>query len=257
MKTIQKSSCPPHLRAYAATHPQDTWDAMRGNAADGGDKAYEEARRQIFQDQCKLCAYCESEVDVTSPHHCHIEHFHPKSASSPDKNWGLDWNNLLGVCSGGIKERDQYLFPQNMSCDAHKEDKICDDALANPLHLPPFPAAFLVNRGTGELYPHELFCTQYQNLQPNKFSTTRELLENTISILNLNCDRLCQARLLVSRNIEHQKRDLRKRGLHPTNALLKLAQRYFGTPWPRFFTTVRCCLGESAENSLRSINFQG
>jgi len=75
--------------------------------------------------------------------------------------------------------------------------------------------------------------------------------------LNLNCERLAARRRLLVLNIDQNKKTLRKKGISPTETPEKLASRYFRTKWPEFFTTLRCCLDQAAENYLRSVNYQG
>ena len=87
--------------------------------------------------------------------------------------------------------------------------------------------------------------------------TTTELVNQTIKILNLNCNRLTEKRQLLVRNIDHNKKVLRKKGIPPADMYENLVQRYFQRKWPEFFTTLRCCLGPAAEDHLLSIDFQG
>lgn len=257
MKTILKSDCPPNLARYAASFPNESWDDMRDDAAHGGADAYEEARSQLVKDQKGLCAYCECKLREDAPHTLRVEHFHPKSDPASGHNWHLDWQNLLATCTGGEREGDAFHLPENLSCDASKKDAIHDGDILNPLRLPPFPAAFCYDMGTGELAPNPEFCSQHPSLPGNTLSSTQELLLNTLRVLNLNCDRLCQARLQVSRYLEHQKKQFRERRIQAPTALRSLAQRYLSTQWPAYFTVLRHCLQPYADTYLRSINYQG
>ena len=76
-------------------------------------------------------------------------------------------------------------------------------------------------------------------------------------MLNLNCDRLASKRKLLVFNIEHNKKTLRQRGVPASDYAEKLVNRYFSMEWPEFFTTLRCCLGNAAEDYLHSANYQG
>lgn len=257
MKTILKSSCPPHLACYTAQFPDATWESMRNDTAHGGKQAYTEVREHLIQDQKSLCAYCECKLHKETPQRIRVEHFHPKSDTSSVQNWHLDWQNLLATCTGGEREGDAFPLPENLSCDACKKDTIHDGDILNPLRLPPFPAAFCYNMGTGELVPNPDFCSEHPSLPYNTLANTYELLLNTIRVLNLNCDRLCQARLKVSRYLEHQKKDFRERKLKPSAALRSLPQRYFGGQWPAYFTVLRHCLQPYAEEYLHSVAYQG
>ncbi|MBQ7608334.1 MAG: TIGR02646 family protein [Desulfovibrionaceae bacterium] len=147
MKTILKKTCPPRLACYAATVPYATWESMRNDAANGGDKAYTEAREYLIRDQKYLCAYCECKLREETPHAIRVEHFHPKSDTSSGHTWNLDWQNLLATCTGGEREGDAFPLPENLSCDACKKDEIHDGDIVNPLQLPSFLAAFWYDMG--------------------------------------------------------------------------------------------------------------
>ena len=257
MKTILKNACPPRLARYAAKFTSATWESMRNDAAHGGDAAYTETRAQLIQDQKYLCAYCECRLREEMPHAIRVEHFHPKSDTSSGHNWHLDWQNLLATCTGGEREGDAFPLPENLSCDACKKDAVHDGDIVNPLRLPPFPAAFCYDMGTGELAPNPVFCSEYPSLADNTLPNTRELLLNTLRVLNLNCYRLCQARLKVSRHLEHQKKQFRERGIQASVALRSLTQRYFAKHWPAYFTVLRHCLQPYAEEYLHSVPYQG
>ena len=257
MKTILKNSCPPSLARYATIFPNATWEAMRNDAANMGDIAYAETRSHLLKDQKNLCAYCECELNGDLSHTVRTEHFHPKSDTSSKHNWHLDWQNLLVTCIGGERECDAFHLPENLSCDASKKDAIHDGDILNPLRLPPFPAAFCYDMRTGELVPNTKFCSDHPALPGNTLSSTFELLQNTLQVLNLNCDRLCQARLKVSRYLEHQKKQFRERHIKASVALRSLTQCYFSRQWPAYFTVLRHCLQPYAEEYLHSVNYQG
>ena len=257
MKTIIKNACPPCLARYVAKFPDATWETMRNDAANGGNEAYAEVREHLVKDQKSLCAYCECGLREDAPHATRVEHFHPKSDTSSGHNWHLDWQNLLATCTGGEREGDAFPLPENMSCDASKKNIIHDGDILNPLRLPSFPAAFCYDMRTGELVPNTKFCSEHPALPGNTLSSTFELLQNTLRVLNLNCDRLCQARLKVSRYLEHQKKQFRERHIQASVALRSLAQRYFATQWPAYFTVLRHCLQPYAEEYLHSVHYQG
>lgn len=257
MKTINKNACPPKLARYAASFPDAHWEAMRNDALNGGDVAYEEARRHLVKDQKNLCAYCERKLREDAPHTIRVEHFHPKSDTITGHNWNVDWQNLLATCTGGEREGEAFPLPENLSCDASKKDEIHEGDILNPLRLPPFPAAFCYDMGTGELVPNPQFCSEHPALPGNTLSSTQELLLNTLRVLNLNCDRLCQARLKVSRYLEHQKKEFRERRIQASVALSSLTRRYLTKQWPEYFTVLRHCLQPYSEDYLHSIAYQG
>ena len=265
MKKIKKGVEPDELTAYRTKHPDAKWEEMRHDGIDNGAAAAKACLRTCIEQQGNVCAYCECSITIQSPQYCRVEHIHPKSDSSKDANWNLDWSNMVGTCAGITAQQERKIFPHpsNMSCDAYKNYLIqkkkigtdCENILLNPLTIPEFPPLFDINRFSGELVPHRDCNTV--TIEKNHFSTTEELVKNTIDVLNLNCDRLCTERLNVLENIEKQIQKARKEGKKPQDFMPKLATYYFKTQWPQYFTTIRCRLGKYAESYLQSVDFQG
>jgi uncharacterized protein (TIGR02646 family) len=167
---------------------------------------------QAIIDQSGLCAYCECKISADQPHRCRIEHFHPKADSSQNKNWHLDWQNMLATCNGGESEGSTAEpLPANLSCDAYKNHMITKGALQiqveqcifSPLHLPSFPNIFAFDKGTGHLEPDQSACSQT--------AIDADKLNNTIQMLNLNCERLARLRREIVVNIERNKKKLRQK----------------------------------------------
>lgn len=260
MKKVRKGECPPSLSAYAAEHPQATWKEMRGR---GRESVYYDIKERLLRDQRHLCAYCEGAIGQAD--NFQVEHFHPKSVDADGRNRHLDWNNLLGVCNGGATPPDQADSEgtsqrrrgrSHLSCGARKRDKN-SDLFLNPLRMPPFPAAYRINRLLGSLEPNEDFCREHPDLHEGRAASTRALLESTVNELNLNCERLRGERMAVIEFFDEQERAAREGGQKPGDILPKLARRFFGEPMQPYFTTARFCLGQAAENYLQSINFDG
>ena len=268
MKRVLKGPAPNSLQNYILKFPDANWEQMRSDNANGGSQASHECRNQAISDQKGLCAYCEQSISSNDPLHRRLEHFHPKSDRAGIHNWDLDWENMLAVCDGGSnRSKDEiksYPLPSNLSCDAHKDHMIqtkklpilCEGRLLNPLSVPAFPNLFALDKGTGRLMPAESSCAT-TNVAANVFGTTGELTDNTIDILNINCNRLVDKRRRLVINVEYNKKRLRESGYPPAEAYVKLVDRYFKTHWPEFFTTIRCCLGAAAEVYLKTIEFQG
>ncbi len=127
----------------------------------------------------------------------------------------------------------------------------------NPLDLAAFPNLFKFHRGTGELRVDPEVCANAPSFMPNHCGSTEALVENTIRVLNLNCDRLCQDRLRVSRQLERNLNQLLRQKTPKDQAESTLARRYFQRRWTRFFTVIRACLGPAAETHLQTIGYQG
>jgi uncharacterized protein (TIGR02646 family) len=258
LKKINKSSSPNNLTRYAQIHPQDNWDDFRASNQ-GAD--YQEIKALIFSDQGHICAFCENAI--YDFHQQCIEHFHQKSDNqSAHHNWALDWNNVIGVCSGGRDvDKSHFSLPANLSCDAYKGHLItinklsihCEGYLLNPLQLPAFPCLFDLDKRTGELKPK----TDYDHIgiENNHYDSLSEMVEKTIENLNLNCDRLNQQRLAV---LKQYNQEIKKaRTTNNIQIHLQLAERWFRQKWPSFFTTRRILLGDHAETYLENIQYTG
>lgn len=270
MKRVQRRQEPASLSTYRQRAPQSTWDQMKQDPHFGGPVAYDSCREQLIADQGGLCAYCEIDISDNNPLKCRVEHFHPKSDISPAHNWALDWNNLLAVCAGGSYKyghAPHTLEPlaRNLSCDAHKDQMIqsdrleeeCEGWILDPATLIDMPSLLSLEKSTGKLAPDINQCLLLQGWpQNNKHPDLKTLVQHTIDMLNLNCDRLCQARLKVIRDIERNKKKQRDMGHTPQQGLSNLAAHYLRFRWPGFFTTIRLCLGSAAEAHLAGLHYQ-
>jgi len=271
VKRVLKGSEPPSLTLYRNAVPQGSWDQMRNDLQHEGQQAYQDCRKTSIADQQGLCAYCEIDIRDNDPLKCRVEHFHPKSDKSTSHNWALDWENMLGVCNGGsnpyVSSSGFHLKPtdENLSCDAHKDRMIqakklaeqCSGWILNPLQISAFPSLFYIDKSTGFLLPNSATCAEQPPWPNNKHTDLEALVQHTIDMLNLNCDRLATQRKVLIRDIEANKKHQRSQGFTPEQGLTNLSRRYFRKAWPSFFTTIRLCLGEYAEAHLKSLKFEG
>ena len=262
MKKINKTPGPNALTRYAQHHPLDRWDPDFKNSNAGTE--YQALREQMLADQGGLCGYCEVRVADLPAHKQRVEHFHSKSDSAAGgKNWGLDWDNIFAVCTGGSHaDRAIHPLPRNLSCDSHKEHAIakgcvplaCEGNVINPLEMLAFPRLFDFDRRTGKLLPNTDACSQAE-FRGNRFDSTEELVENTIKVLNLNCDRLNKQRLEV---LHTYNREIKKAKQTQDKKIFQtLSKRWFGNKWHSFFTTRRALLKDHAESYLIAIGFNG
>lgn len=268
MKRAAKGAEPAALQAYRQAQPQASWEVMRGDVLYGGQQAYTDIRTQTHQDQGGLCAYCEIDIRQNDSLKSRIEHFHPKSDREAGVNWVLAWDNMLAVCAGGSYRHGtapHTLEPleENLSCDAHKDRWIqqkhlaeaCEGWVLDPLRLPGWPESlFRLNKFNGELQANAEACQKFDPWPGNQHADMQALVTFTIKALNLNCERLRQARLVVIRDIERQKKQQRLSGVGPQQGLDNVAQRCLRQRWPSFVTTVCLCLGNAA---WRHIQKQG
>lgn len=256
MKKILKSGDTPDLlRAFQQDHPSASWDQFKAEAR----QAYEQICATLESDQCGLCAYCEiaASKDLYT---LQVEHVVAKSYRDSSCNWALHWPNMLAVCQGGAqwaRDNQRYLepLPANMSCDQHKNHlvnagSLNDDSrgfVINPLELPAFPALVVV-LNDGSLIPNPTACDAVV-ISPNRHPTTLDLISKSIEVLNLNCYRLCQARMRASNLIN---RDLRQA------SPAAICPKYLGQRdghRRQFFTVYRCRLGRAAETYLAAAIF--
>lgn len=263
MKTIHKTAEPAALEAFRHSNPAADWNRFR---ADQQGQSYQATKAALMQDQKGLCAFCETDLGSDTSRQ-RIEHFHPKSdTANPDTNWALDWRNMLAVCMGGSEpaatDHSQYPTPDNLSCDAYKDHLItknqlplvCEGYLLNPLELCT-ANLFSFNRLTGKLDVDAAACATAEFNGVNQYASLEQLVTETIRILNLNCQRLCDSRLEVMHAYNRfikQAREIGQADIHR-----RLTRHWFSKPWPAFFTTRRILLGRAAESYLQAKNYNG
>lgn len=258
---------PNQLTIFFARNSRASWDDFRYNSK----QDFYALRDLIFADQGQLCAYCEKSLKNNALRKKRIEHFHSKSdKSDPNVNWALDWSNVIGVCLGGSyndknqldSEFRKYPPPHNLSCDAfkgHFEEKNkylrqCEGYTLNPLDMIASPTLFGFEKATGKLTVNEKGCTLYQP-KYNNFSSVAELVNNTILVFNLNCDRLIAERLQIFYEYQRQIKSARRRNDKQIHS--KLVQQWFGEQWPSFFTTRRILLATHVEKFLANKAYDG
>lgn len=257
MKKTRKSNQPDELAMYSEVNPSASWDDFR-HSNQGHD--YKKTRLTAIHDQGGLCAYCEVHYS-DKPESFSIEHFHPKSdKSDPVKNWALDWDNMHAVCRGGRDKNNDgqqpYPTPENLSCDAYKDHLVtrgrltdnCEGVLFNPLTMPA-AKVFKFNKSNGRLDVDVDACAKIEGTE------LAHLASETLRILNLNCQRLCDIRLEVLRSYNQlikRAREQNNRAIHQ-----QLAQRWFSQQWPSYFSTRRDLLGSAAEKHLQSNQYNG
>jgi len=268
MKRVSKGASPSSLNEYATNHPNTTWEEMANDNTCGGSLVAHDCRNKAIDDQYGLCAYCEQRISSVTPMRRRLEHFHPKSDVEELRNWGLDWSNMLATCDGGSwkvsDDEKSYSLPENLSCDEHKNRMVgtgklpitCEGYIINPLDVPAFPNLFSLEGGTWCLKPDIETCEEVTILC-NSYETTAELINQTISILNLNCDRLTKKREQLVYNINRNIKTLRDKGYAPSDVPVKLVDRYFKDKWPEFFTTLRCFIGAAVDEYLETNGYCG
>lgn len=187
------------MRAYRESHRESRdWEAFRGTTA------YSEAKDALIANQHGICAYCETRLSADRAR-VRIEHFHPKSDISDAHNWTLDWRNFMVVCMGGTNVPDKSSACGELHCDASKGSD--PTPILNPYEMPRELLFKLTERN--ELAPDVDICGRV-GVAGAAGRTTRELVENTIRVLNLNCRELRGIRFALRRAYEKERCRLRK-----------------------------------------------
>ena len=254
MKNILKGEEPPLLIAYRAGKPDFSWQKCKSNSA-----RRDEIQHYLRRDQGGICAYCEIDLlqrdDVAEESDFQVEHFHPKSDKTTQHNWGLDWGNMLACCLGGkskkVVDADNRHTNPYLRCGALKEDNDWGDIILNPLQLQSSQAIFNFQRTTGEISVNEENC--------NLLGVDIGKAQATIEHLNLKCERLNRLR---QERLSHANKSLQAfvaKGMNVDEARQKLAlvmmKKDANGCWPKFFSALRCYLGNAAETQLIAIGF--
>jgi uncharacterized protein (TIGR02646 family) len=267
MKHFFKSAEPPCLQTYRSSKPSDSWDQMRDDSLNFGKAVYDCIAELISTDQGSLCAYCEIEIS-RSLNTYRVDHFVSKSLADSQHNWGLDWSNMVACCKGG---ENQYTLGcnhfekprrKNLSCDAHVNrlvQKGCigmlplDDrrgVVINPLLMPTTRILLRFDTDQGKLDPHPRRCADTA-LEGNRYSSTFELVENTIRVFNLNCPRLCRARKEWFDELEDKLEEEKEAGHSAEDVRVAFCEWLLSPPYPSFYKVSRFWLGPIAEAFLR------
>ncbi|NOI38691.1 TIGR02646 family protein [Vibrio sp. 070316B] len=247
MRRIDKSHTSNALTVYAANHPDDYWDFFQRNNS----KAYQEIKAKIFEEQGDICAYCEIDLskEHTFEHHRRVEHFNSKSGwkvGQAQPNWHLDWYNVIGVCIGGTDRdnRERFVMPENKSCDSYKEHletncgygKNWKGKVVSPLEAGLCSDMFHYCLASGELSVNDVYANSVQ-FHDNIYATSAELLQETLVLFNLNCERLKLARRDVHHSYEKLKAAFRKS--NDVNKFKFMLQKWSGSEQVLSFQTTR------------------
>lgn len=222
MRRIRKSHTSNVLTKYAEKNPNGTWVVFQQEHG----KAYKAIKDKLFEEQSEICAYCEIDLskDNTYDHLRRVEHFKSKSGwkiGNEQPNWHLDWFNLLGVCIGGTDkdDRERFIMPDNKSCDAHKEhletnlgyNKNWLGKVVSPLESELSSEMFNYCKASGELGVNIEHANSVR-FEHNDYETSAELLQKSLELFNLNCERLKLARREIHHVYERIKAVYRKTG---------------------------------------------
>ncbi|KHD05058.1 hypothetical protein PN36_15120 [Candidatus Thiomargarita nelsonii] len=179
------------------------------------------------------------------------------SQAFPRRAWEREKGGTSGILFGEgsrFHEPKRFRVPasENQSCGEAKGNKVpgIDIDILKPSELPPAPPLFSISRH-GIIRVNEANCRQ-AGIEPGK-------AENTIRELNLNCERLIDARMEVLEKLKNtyeneMKRlgetasdeEIRDLQMSLAEQFLFEKQEYLG----EFFTTIRSYFGVAAEKVL-------
>lgn len=134
------------------------------------------------------------------------------------------------------------------------EKNISDKEILNPLLLNKYPNLFDLDKKNGALKANDKNCEDLV-IESNIYNNTKELVEKTIELLNLNCDRLNSDRLEILKFYNQEISTARK--VNNKNIFETLPNKWFFKRWSSFFTTRRILLGDNVEQYLKSVNYSG
>ena len=186
MKKIRSLEGPTSgLEAYLDDDVIKTKDWVEFRSHESGD-SYLQLVEALVEIQHGICGYCEIDIKNTDRQ---VEHVIPQSHPKHGAIHALDYRNLIACCKGGtlyISDEARRLDPVklNRSCGEAKENKVSTKFI-DPRKLPPSPSVTKVIFN-GRIQPNEAACV--------RTGITVDLVEKTIELLGLNCERLRRAR---------------------------------------------------------------
>lgn len=270
MKRVRRADEPDSFAQWRRANASADWKKLRRAHHH---HLYREVRDALLDAQRGLCAYCEQGLaagndqrGASEPERgpCEIEHFHPKRDRDSDHNWALDFDNLLACCKDeqtdltsnpqdggnldGEGPREVQSLPRSEPhCGRKKGEQNLDALILHPANLPTTPTLWRV-RARGEIEVQTDACLLV-GVDP-------AVAERTCDALGLNVQKLRDLRAALIDQLERQAEAAWDGQSDETllAAYVALAERYLppdsrGRLHP-FFTTLRCALGQAAEDWL-------
>ena len=246
MKRVRAPAEPERFRAWREENPAATWAQFK-DACRGPGGVANELFEALAGAQRGLCAYCE--IELQPPLGAEVEHFYPKSKSTADHNWGLDFGNLLAGCEGGqrpreLPDRTGQPLKENLHCGASKKDLDLTAIILDPRQVPLTPSLWIVD-DSGELTVDARACVA-GGIDPERAA-------QTLARLGLNAPVLKRLRKAVRVRL---KRDHAEAWDGTDDDELAAWHRVAEQTMPLiadrlpFWTTVRDQLGLAAERDL-------
>lgn len=171
MIKIKKNREPAALTNYRK-QPFASYEDMHGAKTgrilpDGTNEiVYNVVLNHLMKEQGYICAYCMRRIpERHNRPHATIEHIDPQSKSSVQK--GLDYQNMLAVCSGNRNANS----PELKTCDARRENT---ELSLNPLQANTIST--IAYRSNGRIYSHDPKVDDELNRVLNLNCAARDLI---------------------------------------------------------------------------------
>lgn len=171
MRYIKKGKSPVNFERWKEQERPTSWSHLLGKKIKSPEYGVfyyskEELRVVLLEEQNRLCCYCENMIS-NSPLTAIIDHLRPRLGDQKTELL-FDYYNLVLSCRGGQKHREKSM---GLHCDSSKGNSLIPISPLNPKCM-----EHIQFRLNGAAYSHTLKG------------------EATISILNLDCNKLINLR---------------------------------------------------------------
>ncbi len=238
MKPVALGPEPEVLASFRATHVHGTWGEFRNQP--GSEAVFD----RLAVAQGFICAYCE--IEIRRPIYGQVEHFEPKSKSTPTRNLHLEFENLFACCEGGTwpfdSGRAEPPITETRHCGSLKGDQSPKGRMLNPRNL---RAAGRIWRfaSSGKMIVDASVCTT-TGIDPG-------IAQSTVEFLGLNRRVLTRLRRAVIEDLDAHAFSNKNDGFDDASRLLGVAAEQIladerGRLVP-FWSTVRDWAGPSTE----------
>jgi uncharacterized protein (TIGR02646 family) len=207
--SIQNIEEPELLRDFRLAAPNATWKQLKANSDVNNILKVTAIKKTGGQ-----CVYCEHKLVTKTDYQ--IEHFYPKKGNDNsdfgdgEPNRAIEWGNLYPGCLGGTAQVSHFTNTQDivlrtgankrnksrLTCGQKKGDTEPNGVFISPLKLNNRMPIFLFNDADGSISLNEEACAA-QNIPV-------ELGHNHLTRLNLDSQRLRDARLALASSLRHE-----------------------------------------------------
>lgn len=241
MKRVVAGQEPAVLAVFRTAEPSGTWEQFKSQQGSGG------VFDHLVAVQGYLCAYCEIRVErppLGLPRG-QVEHFEPKSASTPDRNLDLEFTNLLACCEGGanpwMEGRAEKPIANTMHCGQLKAERSPVGCMLDPRAIPTSPCLWRTS-SRGELSVDRDACSA-MGVDP-------DIAESTLTFLGLNRPVLVRLRSAIVTDLDRTLEEIVDNGDVSQRVLLVASEILLpdsSGQLSEFWSTIRAWAGPAIE----------